>query len=217
MATSPDAQPPPAPAPPRRPVNPPRGSRPPARDRLIDATADLLHRQGYVATGLTEVTDDSGAPKGSLYFHFPGGKQQLGAAALERSTQRMLDTIEAAVAASPPGDGPGAVQSLIATLSSRLQASDFQRGCPVATTALETSATSPPLREAAQKAFVGWLQALRLALQADGRDPAIAEEQALFALSAIEGALLLARAARSTRPLRVVSRQLAATLGAEHG
>jgi len=216
MPTTPDAQPPPPPPPPRRrPITAPRGSRPPARDRLIDATADLLHRQGYVATGLAEVTAASGAPKGSLYFHFPAGKQQLGAAALQRSTEQMLETIEAAAAQA--GNGPGTVQSLIATLSNRLQASDFQRGCPVATTALETSATSPPLREATQKAFGVWLEALRLALQADGRDPAIADEQALFALSAIEGALVLARAARSTRPLRVVSRQLAAALGARHG
>jgi TetR/AcrR family transcriptional repressor of lmrAB and yxaGH operons len=104
------------------------------------------------------------------------------------------------------------VRALIGALGSRLQSGDYALGCPVATTALEQSADSPRLRAGAQAAFARWLELLRARLQADGRDPAIAEEQALFVLSAIEGALLLARTSRSTRPLRVVAQQLAAHL-----
>jgi TetR/AcrR family transcriptional repressor of lmrAB and yxaGH operons len=182
----------------------------PTRDRLVDATADLLQRQGYAATGLAEITAAAAAPRGSLYFHFPGGKEQLAAEALQRSSEAMLAAIAAAIDASE--DGPQALQALTTSLGARLQQSEFQRGCPVATTALEAAAVSPALREAAHQAFTAWLAALRLALQADGREPAIAEEQAVFALSAIEGALVLARAARSTRPLRVVSQQLVGAL-----
>ncbi len=98
-------------------------------------------------------------------------------------------------------------------MGARLQSSDYQLGCPSPRRRSSRPRTAPRLREAAQGAFTRWLEILRARLQDDGREPATAEEQALFVLSAIEGALLLARAARSTRPLRVVAQQLAAALG----
>jgi TetR/AcrR family transcriptional repressor of lmrAB and yxaGH operons len=182
------------------------------RERFIEAAADLLQRHGYAATGVAEITASSGAPRGSLYFHFPDGKEQLGAEALELAGARIAAALDAVFDAAP--DAATAVRTLVATMGARLQSSDYQLGCPIATTALEQAGTSPRLREATHAAFVRWLEILRVGLQADGRDPAAAEEQALFVLSAIEGALLLARAARSTRPLRVVAQQLATYLAA---
>ena len=172
----------------------------------------MLQRRGYAATGLAEITARSGAPRGSLYFHFPGGKEQLAAEALAAGAARFGAAVDEACRGA--ADGAAAVRALVGVLGARLQASDYQLGCPVTTTALETAATSPPLRDAAHAAFALWLETLRARLQADGREPAIAEEQALFVLSAIEGALVLARAARSTRPLRIVSQQLVAYLTA---
>ena len=186
--------------------------RPGARERFLEAAADLMQRRGYAATGLAEITARGGAPKGSLYFHFPGGKEQLGAEALRLAAARFALAMDDSWQSAP--DAPSAVRALVGMLSARLQSSDYQLGCPVATTALEQAATSAALREAAHGAFVRWAEVLRTRLQADGAEAAVAEEQALFALSAIEGALLLARAARSTRPLRVVSQQLASHLHA---
>jgi len=191
------------------------GEPPQTRDRFIAATAELLQRQGYAATGLAEITAAAGAPRGSLYFHFPDGKEQLGAEALTRSGDRVARALDASLESAP--DAPAAVRALVGALSARLQASGYELGCPVATAALEQTATSTRVREAAQHAFAHWLEILRVRLQADGREAAIAQEQAVFVLSAVEGALLRARAARSTRPLRVVSQQLAAYLSEPPG
>ncbi len=191
--------------------SPARPGRPSTRDRLLAATADLLQRGGYAATGLSEITARAGAPKGSLYFHFPGGKEQLGAEALARSGAEQAEAIDAVLLGA--ADAASAIRAVIAHFAARLQSSEYQLGCPIATTALEQAATSPRLRDAAQGAYERWVELLRIRLQADGREPATAAEEALFVLSAIEGALVLARAARSTRPLRVCSQQLVAGLG----
>ncbi len=186
--------------------------RPDARERLLAAAAELMQRRGYAAAGLAEITSLARAPRGSLYFHFPGGKEQLGADALRVAGAGFA--VEMADACQGAPDAASGVHALVSMLSARLQASDYQLGCPIATTALEQAATCAPLRDAAHGAFARWAEVLRERLQADGAEAAVAEERALFALSAVEGALLLARAARSTRPLRIVSRQLAAVLGA---
>jgi TetR/AcrR family transcriptional repressor of lmrAB and yxaGH operons len=194
------------------PAGAPRAARTPARDRFIETTAELLQRQGYAGTGLTEITERSDAPKGSLYFYFPDGKEQLAAHALQLAGERFAASL--AVEAQRTPDAAAAVRAFVSALSTQLQASGFQLGCPIATTALEQAATSDRLREAVHAAFNRWSGVMRAALQADGREPAIADEQAMFVLSAIEGALILARAARSTRPLRVASQQLVTYLRA---
>ena len=71
-----------------------------SRDAFVSSTAKLLRRQGYAATGLNEIVARSGAPRGSLYFHFPGGKQELALAAMEHSGEQLRGAI-AAVMASP--------------------------------------------------------------------------------------------------------------------
>ena len=194
-------------------ARPSRPGRPSTRDRLLSASADLFQRRGYSASGLSEITARASAPKGSLYFHFPGGKEQLAAEALERAGAEQAEAIDAVLLGAP--DAASAIRALTAHFAARLQSSDYQLGCPIATTALEQAATSARLREVSQGAYTRWLELLRIRLQADGREPATAAEQALFVLSAIEGALVLARASRSTRPLRVVAQQLAASLGDE--
>ena len=60
-----------------------------SREAFVEATGELLRRQGYAATGLNEIVARSGAPRGSLYFHFPGGKQELALAAMERTGEQL--------------------------------------------------------------------------------------------------------------------------------
>src|SRR6478672_10694690 len=122
-----------------------------SRDAFIDTTATLLRRQGYAATGLSEIVDRSGAPRGSLYFHFPGGKEQLAAAALERAGEQLCAGIEAALGARE--SLPEAFALLLDALARNLVASDYAEGCPLATVALEVSGASAPLRDVAAAAF----------------------------------------------------------------
>ena len=174
------------------------------------ATGNLLRRRGYAATGVSEIVAASGAPRGSLYFHFPGGKQELAVAAMERTGEQLRGAI-AALMDGP--DGPGAsLGVLVDALADGLQASGYRDGCPIATVALETAAESEPLRDTARRVFAAWTEELARALAAAGADPGTAERRALFVLSAIEGALMLSRARRDTAPLRAVREELTAAL-----
>ncbi len=179
-----------------------------SREAFIACTGRLLRRQGYAATGLNEIVRRSGAPKGSLYFHFPGGKEELAAAAMEQTGEELRGAIAAVIASRPRASE--SLGALIDGLGAGLEASGYRDGCPIATVTLEAAATSEVLRAAAERVFAAWLGTLEEGLVAGGLEPARAARRALLVLSAIEGALLLARARRDLAPLEAVRDELAA-------
>jgi TetR/AcrR family transcriptional repressor of lmrAB and yxaGH operons len=181
-----------------------------SRKAFLSATGSLLRRQGYAATGLSEIVDRSGAPRGSLYFHFPGGKEELAIAAMERSGEALRRGIAATMAA--PGGTAEGVAMLIDALAAGLEDSGYADGCPIATVALETAAGSEPLRATAAGIFAAWLAELERALLGEGLGRGAAERRATLVLAAIEGGLLLSRARRDTAPLRAVRDELARLL-----
>lgn len=175
------------------------------RDAFIATTGRLLRRQGYAATGLNEIVAQSGAPKGSLYFHFPGGKQELALAAMERTGGQLRAAIGAVMSS---GAGPAeSLGALIEALAAGLEASDYRDGCPIATVTLE-AAGEEPIRLTAERVFTSWLGALEDGLVAGGMDSSRAKRRALHVLASIEGALLLARARRDLGPLQAVREEL---------
>jgi TetR/AcrR family transcriptional regulator, lmrAB and yxaGH operons repressor len=177
-----------------------------SRDRLLDAAVDLLQRKGFHGTGLNELLMRSETPRGSLYFHFPGGKEQIGAEAIARAGAQVAAAVAHLMKTrASPAD---AVDALGDVLASGLEASHFQRGCPVATTALEATPGSVPIREAVQSSFESWLLPLSARLQAGGLTADQAAERADLVIAALEGALILARARRDGDVLRRVARQL---------
>ncbi len=177
-----------------------------SRRAFVRTTGQLLQRQGYAATGLSEIVTLSGAPKGSLYFHFPGGKQELALAAMEHTGERLREAIVATMGA---GAGPAeSLGLLIDALAAGLEASDYREGCPIATVTLEAASGAEPIRLTAERVFSSWLAALRDALELAGVERAAAERRAMHVLAAIEGALLLARARRDLVPLRAVREEL---------
>jgi TetR/AcrR family transcriptional regulator, lmrAB and yxaGH operons repressor len=181
---------------------------PSSRDAFIDATGRLLRRQGYAGTGLNEIVARSGAPKGSLYFHFPGGKEELAVAAMERAGEQLREAIAAILSA---GDELGeALGGLVDALAAGLERSGYRDGCPIATVALETAAESDGMRVTAAAAFDSWLAPLEERLRHGGLAAPAARRRALLVLSAIEGALILARATRDLAPLEAVREELLA-------
>ena len=178
------------------------------RAELVAATVQLLRRQGYSATRLTEFLQAADATNGSLYHHFPGGKEELARAAIDvvagQVKTALQDTLDAtddiALATQTWIDGP------IAALDA-----DPRDGCPVAPTALGAASISEPLRTTAAAAFAGWSDAFERSL-ARSRDTSTAREQASVLLSAIEGALLLDRTAHSTTHLRALRAAVPALL-----
>jgi len=179
---------------------------PSSRERLLDAAVDLLQRQGFHGTGLNELLARSGAPRGSLYHYFPGGKEQICAEAIARAGGQVASAVAHLLRAKP--SVAEAVDALAGLLAAGLEASDFERGCPVATTALEVSAHSDPLRAAADASFESWLAPLRERLEAAGFPGEQAAQRADLVIAALEGALLLARARRDAGVLRGVGRLL---------
>jgi TetR/AcrR family transcriptional repressor of lmrAB and yxaGH operons len=178
----------------------------PSRDRLLDSAVDLLQRRGYHATGLNELLERSEAPRGSLYHYFPGGKEQIGAEAIARAGEQVAAAVAHLLRAK--ASVADAVEALAGLLAAGLEASDFERGCPVATTALEVAPRSEPIRAAVQASFESWLAPLRERLQAAGFDRLEAARRADFAIAALEGALVLARARQNADVLRDAGRQL---------
>ncbi len=163
-----------------------------SRDALIDTAALLFRRQGYAATGVNQILQTADVKAGSLYHHFPNGKQELAAAvvesaggAIERLLRRFLDS-ESAVA--------DIVDAWIDLLSAQL-ASDRRDGCPIEPIATESVNASPQVRDASARAFAGWTGAVAERLRADGRPRDQAEQTALAVIALIEGALILSRIA----------------------
>jgi TetR/AcrR family transcriptional repressor of lmrAB and yxaGH operons len=180
----------------------------PSRQAFIGATAELLQRQGFNATGLNEIVARSGAPKGSLYFHFPGGKEELAVAAMAQAGENLRQAIEAILTSSE--DLAETLGRLVDTLAAGLQRSGYELGCPIATVALEAAASSEAVRTTADAAFGSWLDVLQRRLLEAGLNAADAERRALLVLAALEGALILARARRDTGPLAAVRDELVA-------
>ena len=171
-----------------------------SKEKTLAAAALLFRRQGFHGTALHDVLAAAGSPRGSLYFHFPGGKEQIGEAALDLAGEAVRQKIAHAAEASPNAET--FLTGIARAMAADLQQSDFCNGCPIATTALETAAQSDVLRAAARRAFQSWEQEIARGLTRFGAKPEDAAISATTILSQIEGALLLARTYRSIEPLR---------------
>lgn len=177
-----------------------------AKTRLIGAMTNALQRRGLHGSGLTELLAEAEAPKGVLYHHFPGGKTELAVAAIEATTVRLCAGIDASMAAS---DDPGAaLLAWIGGAQKRLDASGYERGCPLATIALETTAADVAIRAALAASFAAVRERIGEGLIKAGYAPAAAHAAAALLLAAYEGGLLQARVAGSPAPMTQVSSAL---------
>lgn len=180
------------------------------RQRMLDIAANLLHAQGYHATGLNQILSESGTPRGSLYFHFPGGKQELAAEALALSGSRLCTLIEGILAHAP---GPeAAIDSLIESLGDNLIATEFRGGCPLATAALDAAADSEAIRQACEQGYQGWRVVIERYLGDQGLDSAAANQLSAVIIASLEGGLLLAKTHHDLAPLRAVGAHLRSTI-----
>jgi AcrR family transcriptional regulator len=171
------------------------------RERIIDVSAELLRRQGYAGTGIKQIVAAAKAPFGSIYHHFPGGKEELGAAAIRRSGALYEELIPAVF--DPAPDLVSAVRLFFAGAAAHLEDSEYEDACPIATVALEVSSTSEPLRQACADVFEGWIAAGLPRFTAGGLDEATSRELVIAMIAALEGAFVLARATQSTEALHV--------------
>ena len=167
--------------------------------RLAESMLELIQTSGYSGTGLNAVIEHAAAPKGSIYFHFPDGKEGLGVAAVELAAKQ-FETLIAETAVSA-GGAAGAARAAIEALTTIVSESDFRLGCPVSVVTLEMGAESERLRQACASAFESWITPTAALLEASGIDPEGARSLATVVVSTIEGAVIVSRAMRSTQPL----------------
>lgn len=174
------------------------------REAMLDSAIVLFRERGVAATSLRDVVAHSGAPRGSIYHHFPGGKEQLA----REATQRAGGFISGLITRLVEADDTGAlVDLLVDHWSGVLLGSDFAATCPIAAAALAPDDTASA-RDAAGVAFGQWEGLLAGTLRERGTSPAEAADRAALVVAAIEGALLVSRARRTDAPLRAVGREL---------
>ena len=170
---------------------------------MIEGASELLAAHGVQGTSFALVLETTGAPRGSIYHHFPGGKHELVLAAVAAAGASVAALIDAAVADSPDE----LVRMFIGGWRNLLTAGKFERGCVLAA-ASQSSEHETDIRDAADQYFTQWRSALTRALVRSGDDPAAADDHAALLIAAVEGALLMGRAARSAEIFDALERQL---------
>jgi TetR/AcrR family transcriptional repressor of lmrAB and yxaGH operons len=186
------------------------------RDRLIDAAVGLMQEKGPTGSGTSEILARAGATRGSFYFHFPDGKEQLVGEAVARNARataatitEILDDHSARVAAG--------VRRFFGEVADDLEAGDFREGCAVGATVLDCVDASPPLRAAGESAFEEWSGLFAAALRREGLDPGRSASLGGSIVAAMEGALIVARARRDTAVLVEVGSVMADAVEASLG
>ncbi|WP_069365546.1 TetR/AcrR family transcriptional regulator [Salisediminibacterium beveridgei] len=168
---------------------------------LIDTAARLFQTQGYHGTGLNQIIRESGAPKGSLYYYFPDGKEQLAVAAIERTVGVVSERIFTGMAVNTD-DPVTLLQGFIHHLANSYDEGQHQAGLPVAAVALEMADQSESIREACLKAYTQWHDLLAQQLMQSGLTDETAKALAATVNALVEGAFITVRLKGHAEPLR---------------
>lgn len=181
------------------------------RDRILEATAELYRRQGMAATGLKQISGAARAPFGSIYHHFPGGKEAITAEVIRCEGVRYGEFVGAQLAHTDPATG---IPQLFENAGRLMESQDYSEACSIETIALEVASTNELLRHEAATVFEAWLSGLadwfgRLDItEAQGR------QLALITLTALEGAFVLCRTLRSVEPIVIAGQGVQAAVTA---
>jgi AcrR family transcriptional regulator len=174
-----------------------------SRERMVRSAASLISAKGVSATSFSDVVADSGAPRGSIYHHFPGGKDQLATEAVRWTSDRVVAYLRAGTEETPAA----VLDRFIQLWRQVIVASGAASGCVVAGVALDTGA-GDELMDVARESFRAWETALADQLERTGLSRQRANGIALATLAGMEGALILCRAEGTVQPLDDVAEEL---------
>lgn len=179
------------------------------KEKLIETAMRLFRRSGYSGVGLQEILKESGAPKGSLYYYFPSGKEALGEAALRLGGSKMLALFEALAAEHK---SPSAfIMAYCEQMAEWMEESEFRSGSPITTTILETVPDSALIQTASQEVMDNWLEVISGVYLNNGATQADAMLRAETLIAAVDGALVQCRVRGSRAPLDNIAKILAST------
>jgi TetR/AcrR family transcriptional repressor of lmrAB and yxaGH operons len=179
-----------------------------SRTNMVRSAASLMSARGVASTSFSDVLADSGAPRGSIYHHFPEGKQQLAEDAIRYTSERVIGYLRAGTETTPAA----VLDHFVGLWRQVVVASNGAAGCVVAGVAVDSSPGDTALMAAVRETFRAWIEVLADQLAAAGLDAARARAVATVALAGMEGALILCRAEGGTGPLDIVGAELAALL-----
>jgi TetR/AcrR family transcriptional repressor of lmrAB and yxaGH operons len=166
------------------------------RTRMVEATVAALQRHGVAGMSFTEVLRESGAARGAIYHHFPGGKAQLVAEAATRNGHDVRANL-----AELPADSPrSVVEAFLSAVRPVVEAATTGSGCAVAAVTVEGEGDNSALREVASVAFASWIDQVAERLTTAGLDPEEAADLATALITLLEGAQVLCRAAGDLKP-----------------
>ena len=180
----------------------------PARENMLSAASALFRVRGYEGIGIAELLEKSGAPRGSLYFHFPGGKEQIGSEVIDgvagRTAERFRELDESGV------DIATFIELVFKTTAKESKSCEFHGSCPIAAIAAGFGAEDKLLAKSVGNCFAGWEEAIATAARRRGMSETNAATFASAFLASMEGAFVLSKAQRSTAPHINASRAMQA-------
>jgi AcrR family transcriptional regulator len=184
-----------------------------SKQRMIAAARRLFREHGYLGTALSDVVSESAAPRGSLYFHFPGGKEELASEVTLLHAGDHIANINRAAATTTTA--AQLIETFITGIRDELIASDYREGCAMAPIVIETMPASDALSDVTRRGFQDMIATLAARLAEKNVPATRATELATQAWSSVEGALILGRVLRSSEPFDLAIAQLGATAETE--
>jgi TetR/AcrR family transcriptional repressor of lmrAB and yxaGH operons len=183
------------------------------RDRIVEAATVLFQLKGYHATGLNEILRESNAPKGSLYYYFPEGKEQLALETVNLTKEFVEKTIKERLAKiqDPAESIKNSIEEmadLVYTQKDEKLALRSTKKVSINLIALETAATNENLRKACESAFNVWQDAYTQKLIEGGFNREKAETLGLVIQSMVEGAIIMSLTKKSDKPFIEIAKQI---------
>ena len=171
-----------------------------AREKILQTASELMEKQGYHGTGLNEIIQKSGAPKGSLYYYFPEGKEQIASEAVLRAGQIVSERFRDKVADEP--DPAQAIHDFLYMIAKRMEETKFYTGSTMTMIAMETVTESKRINKACQEGYAMLIGAFKEKLLEDGMDESKASDTAKMIIAAVEGGIILSRTYHDANHLR---------------
>jgi AcrR family transcriptional regulator len=177
-------------------------------ERITLAMAELLRRQGYAATGINQLARAAGAPTGSIYHHFKGGKREVAAAALRQTGAAYVQLLPLLLDAHD--DLAVGIEAVFTAAAEDMQNTGWANMCPVGSVTAEIADTEPALREVCAEVMQTWVDEGSRYLMARGLSDADSRTVIYAVLTALEGAFVLARGLHSPESFLAAGRTVAA-------
>jgi AcrR family transcriptional regulator len=177
------------------------------RERILDVASRLMQRQGYEGTAIKQIAKEARVALSSVYHFFPSGKQELATDAVRHADDHFAVMLAEALASKD--DPAEAIVALARVVADYLRDSDWQDGCPITATALETAGRIPQIQDAVEKAFERWRALVADKLRQTGIPEEDVQDLAYTVINTLDGAELAATVSRKTEPLEIAGRHLA--------